>query len=861
MSNALLSSKIVITEEPPRIQSFTALPTAVLGMVGLAERGPMDTAVLVTSFEEFATVFGGYTLDTKDTTAAVEGYFEEGGQFLWFVRTARHTDINDPTSNEALTASGEADTLAAIAAPPAVTGNLVGPFSLVDGDTLTVSLNGAPGVTATFNAGPASVTATAPGTYALATRASRTSGNTQPFALTNGNTLLISIDGEAAQTVTFNTADFASIGAATAAEVVAVILAQTTDIGASVGVGNSVVITNARSLLNTRTIQVTGGTDAAALAFPGTAATGTGDGDTLTVSIDGEADQTYTVRIADFVNIEAATALEVATAITSQLVDVVASVVSNTVVLTNSRGSGTGFDIEVTGGTTTGIAFPPGAVTGTGDAADATAVSVSELATLITGDIAGVAVTNVSGQVRIAGLVNGSTQTLQVLNTSTLDVKLGLSRLVAFGSDAATATPTLAINAKYPGEYGNDVVVRIVQASSLNASEFDLLVLEDGFVREQFNNLTMDDTLPNFVEEAINASPANGGSLLISVADLAAGLGSALLDRPANGDYTLSGGTNGLANIGDIDFIGSAVGENGLRALDVAGDLTLLAVPARATAAVHNAMLNYAEVTRNGTVFAVLDPPANLTAQEMVTYVEQQALLLESSEFGAIYFPRVKVLNPNTTLFGNVEAITVPPSGHVAGRYARTDGSQPGGIYQPPAGLTNGRLGTIVGLEILANAEVPETFDVNKRDLLYPKRINPISELTGGRILDGVRTLKSSGNFPTIAERRGVIFIEVTTKRNLQSARFRNNDATLRAEVSRAVEAFLLTQMQVGAFRSRDPRKAFSVDFGAGLNPPSVVFAGQLVGRIGLATQKPAEFIILRFTQDTRALEQELSQP
>jgi phage tail sheath protein FI len=192
---------------------------------------------------------------------------------------------------------------------------------------------------------------------------------------------------------------------------------------------------------------------------------------------------------------------------------------------------------------------------------------------------------------------------------------------------------------------------------------------------------------------------------------------------------------------------------------------------------------------------------------------------------------------------------------------ARADSARPGGVYQPAAGLYNGKLKTIIGLEILAGNEVAETFDATKRDLLYPKRINSISEVSGGRIIDGVRTLLSTGNFPTVGERRGVIFIETTLKANLEIARYRNNDETLRAEVSRSTEAFLNDQMLVGAFRSRVPAQAYAVDFGDGLNPPSVQFQGILQGRIGLATQKPAEFIILRVTQNTRALEQELSQP
>lgn len=755
MSNALLASKVIVTEEPPRVGTLSVQPTAVLGMVGIAERGPMDTAVLCTSYEEWAQTFGGYTLESRDTVAAVEGFFEEGGQFLWFVRTARHTDINDPNSNEAVASAITLQTPAAVAAPPAVLGNLVGPFAMADGQTIVISLNGAAGVTSTFNAGAAVATA----------------ANAGPYVLADAQTIIISVDGEADQTVTLATADFANIALATAAELAFVINRDTTD--------------------------------------------------------------------------------------------VLAEDVSGTLRLTNSRGLGTGFSLQVqAAGTATGPATLidiEGLVNGTGDAADAAAVTVSELETLIETDVAGTAVTNVGGAVQIAGLVNGSAQTLQVLATSTADTVLGLSNLEASGTDAASATDTLQVDAKYPGEYGDGVTVRIAAASSGDADEFNLVVLEDGRQVEQYNNLSMDDAAGNYVEDVINAAVASGGSQYIAVTDLDAGLGSATLDRPADGDSTLAGGDNGLTNIGDIDYIGSSIAENGLRALDVAGDLTLLAVPQRATAAVHNAMLTYCEVTRNGTVFAILDPPSGLTAAEMVEYVETTALLLEASEYGAIYFPRVKILNPNTTIFGGEDSITVPPSGHIAGRYSRTDNSQPGGIYQPPAGVRSGRLTSIVGLEILAGNEVSETFDVNKRDLLYPKRINPISEVSGGRILDGVRTLQSTGSFPTIAERRGVIFIEVTIQAGLQPARFRNNDDTLRAEVTRSVEAFLISQMNVGAFRTKNPNTAFSVDFGEGLNPPTVAFAGQLVGRIGLATQKPAEFIVLKFTQDTRAIEQELS--
>jgi hypothetical protein len=116
-----------------------------------------------------------------------------------------------------------------------------------------------------------------------------------------------------------------------------------------------------------------------------------------------------------------------------------------------------------------------------------------------------------------------------------------------------------------------------------------------------------------------------------------------------------------------------------------------------------------------------------------------------------------------------------------------------------------------------------------------------------------------SGGASYIGERRGVLFIERSLKQGLEFARHRNNTEGLRAQVRRTITAFLLAQMNNGAFRSREPAKAFFVDVSEQLNTPTVVFAGKLIVRVGLATNKPAEFVILRISQDTRALEAELA--
>ena len=104
MGAQLLASKVVIVEEEPRIRNVPALPTSVLGAIGITERGPVGQAVLVTSFEEFVETFGGFT-PNSDLSLAANAFFENGGQLLWVVRTVHYTDPTTPTSKTSAAAT------------------------------------------------------------------------------------------------------------------------------------------------------------------------------------------------------------------------------------------------------------------------------------------------------------------------------------------------------------------------------------------------------------------------------------------------------------------------------------------------------------------------------------------------------------------------------------------------------------------------------------------------------------------------------------------------------------------------------------------------------------------------------------
>jgi len=609
------------------------------------------------------------------------------------------------------------------------------------------------------------------------------------------------------------------------------------------------------SLTSGQTLNVViDGGDPATATFTGVAASRTAanagpyalaDNQTLTVAIDGGAPQTITFLTSEFAAIGAATAAEAAAVINAKINGARADVDGGAVRLTSDR-KGTTSHVDVTGGTANGVlGFATGDVAGSGNVADLAAVSITEVKSIVEAAVAGSLISAAGSNLRLSSTTTGGGSSVQVQHSSTARTALGLDTAVHEGG-TGSAADVIEVRGKTDGSYANDLVIVVSTATSGRETEFNLTVEEDGIVRETWPNLSVDTLSPDYHEVALNDE--NAGSNLIKTVELIPGV------RPANGTFgPLTGGADGLSGIGDLDFIGARGAQTGLHGFNLNEDARVLISPDRETALMHVAMITYATMQKKGALFPVLSSPLGLTVEQVRTYVTTTAGLENLSEFGAIYYPNIKVLNPNKALYGSAKTLTIPPCGHIAGIYARTDASSSGGVYQAPAGTEKGRIFSCAGLETDATQE-----EAN-RDLLYPERINPIRYVGGVPVLDGVRTLKGDSNFPSISERRGVIFIEQAIKDGLEFVRFRNNDETLRAEVERTIQAFLNAQMLVGAFRSRERSKAFIVDVSEALNTPTVVFAGQLIARVGLATQKPAEFIFLRFSQDTRAIEAELA--
>jgi hypothetical protein len=750
-NGALLSSKITIQEEEPRVRTLPTVQTAVIFAIGVTEKGPIGVPTLCQSWEDYRKTFGGFVA-TSELPISIYGiYRNDPSAWVYVVRTCHYTISGGGLvwTADAVQAEVDLDGTTATASAGEVTGTVPGPWNLTSGDTLDIHCDedaGGPD-TATFTGTPATVTG---GAVSL------------PLTIAEGFTIVTDTDPD--DQVVAYTAAHATVEAA--AE----------DINAQIQGAKAVVIGAATINI----VSDTEGTDAS-IQLKDEVGAGLADIGHSTGTTAGGG---------NVGNIDAVTAAEAKTIIEAAVVN------------------------------------------------PATGVTVSE---------------EVTGELTITSDTTGTSSSVMIETTSSADDEFGFDNTLHSGS-AESAGAVVTIKGKYPGTYAEALSPVVEDASNGETDYFNFLTKDaDGVTLEIFPNVqNSDDTAADFIETVLN-HPTQG-SLYFEAEDLGT------TNRPDNvSSATLTGGDDGLTGLSDDDYLGDEAAQTGIHAFDPVEDGTVLIVPGRTGANLHTGLIDYSNLYRNGLLFVILDPPTGYTAAEMKTYMSTSALK-GMSEVGAIYWPELKVLNPSTAVYGADSEVTVAPSGWCAGVYSRVDNSREGGIYDPPAGVRKSARvarGRVIGAVGFADDNVLRE---EIRDLIYPERVNPITTMSGYPIfLDGLYTLQGDANFPTIAERRGAMHIERQVKNGLQFARHSNNDGDLRADAFRTVFAYLVKQMKLGAFKTKKPSTAFWVDFSEALNTPSVIDALKLVGRIGIATQKPAEFITLFFSQDTRALEEELA--
>ena len=373
------------------------------------------------------------------------------------------------------------------------------------------------------------------------------------------------------------------------------------------------------------------------------------------------------------------------------------------------------------------------------------------------------------------------------------------------------------------------------------AATFTMTILEHGEPVESYPGLDFGSGKSN-VATAVNATSTKVKVELDLEKD--ADLDSQLeLVKP--GVYDLEKGDPIPVAVNGRKFAGSESARAGINGLAVAEDVTMVIVPDLVTAAtkddgtvdlglwkaVQTALISHCE--QHGNRMAVLDAPPGMSPQQVKEWRSEVAMY--DSAFAALYYPWVKVENP-IGVNGDSE-VFIPPSGHVAGVWARTDDTR--GVWKAPANDT-----------MRGVLDVERNVTQNEQSLLNPMGINCIRPFgTRGIRIWGARTLASDTDWQYINVRRLFNMVETAILNGTQYAVFEPNDMNLWEGVKRTVSSFLRGLWSSGALFGASADEAFYVKCDAETNPPENIDNGILVVEVGIAPVKPAEFVVFRISQ------------
>jgi phage tail sheath protein FI len=283
----------------------------------------------------------------------------------------------------------------------------------------------------------------------------------------------------------------------------------------------------------------------------------------------------------------------------------------------------------------------------------------------------------------------------------------------------------------------------------------------------------------------------------------------------------------------DFEKADSETNANLIQALEsfkLVDEIALVAIPGVTDQDVQAAILDHCENEHLQDRFAVLDgkPDAESLTKEGIRPD------LRNSSYGAIYFPWIEVRDPATGT-----SLSVPPSGHLAGVFARVDATR--GVHKAPAN------------EVIRGARnVAQQVSKEVQAGLNPEGINILRKFNGNVTVWGARTWadpQKESDLVYINVRRLLLFLRESIDQGTQWVVFEPNSPDLWAKITRNVTAFLTNVWRDGALFGSTPQEAFYVKCDEETNPPELRDLGQLVTEIGVAVVRPAEFVIFRISQ------------
>jgi phage tail sheath protein FI len=366
------------------------------------------------------------------------------------------------------------------------------------------------------------------------------------------------------------------------------------------------------------------------------------------------------------------------------------------------------------------------------------------------------------------------------------------------------------------------------------------ITVKAGTAEEKFEGLNLNKGAKNAFDVV------NKGSTLVQLEELKVA-GLSIADRaPAPGTYPLalpSATTTAVVPVTPADYEGDVTQRDGLGGLEAVDEITMVLAPDAMAAykagildmdglkAIQLGMIAHCE--RMGDRVAIIDAPPDLNAQEVQDW--RMNIAGYDSKYATMYYPWINVADPTPN--APATTISVPPSGHIAGVWARNDSER--GVHKAPA---NEVIRGVISLPInLTNSE---------QSVLNPNGVNCLRVFAGRGIrIWGARTLSSDASWRYLNVRRLFNYVEKSIERGTQWAVFEPNDQMLWSKMRRDINSFLKNVWREGALFGATPEQAFFVKCDEENNPQETRDVGQLIIDIGIAPVKPAEFVIFRIGQ------------
>jgi uncharacterized protein len=400
---------------------------------------------------------------------------------------------------------------------------------------------------------------------------------------------------------------------------------------------------------------------------------------------------------------------------------------------------------------------------------------------------------------------------------------------VALPAAADTSVETLRALAKADAD--GDVAIEISEEPNASGADATYkVVVSAGGDKEEYEGLTLKKGKANI------ATKINAASKLVTIEEASV---PEELKVPATGKYALSVPSIPAGDIEPGDFEGDVAKRQGMGSLAAIDEVTMVVMPdlmALANGSGSDAQVRdlqgkmIAHAENMGDRMAILDAPPNLLPQDILEWRMNTAGY--DSKFATLYWPWIEVMDPLT----NTPKL-IPPSGHMAGIWARTDSTR--GVHKAPANEV------VLGANGLG-------FQITQAEqgALNQSGVNCIRSFPGRGIrIWGARTLSSDPEWRYLNVRRLFNYVSESIMQGTQWAVFEPNDQRLWTQLRIAASNFLTRTWRQGALFGASPSQAFYVKCDEETNPPDVVEAGQVVVEIGIAPVKPAEFVIFRISQ------------